>query len=321
MSLARKVWRPLAKAIVLAAILGWLARQMPLAGVVARLAELTLAGALLAIGIALAQIALGGLRWWRIARTCGAGLPLGRMQRVIFISMFFNQMVPGMVGSDASRVVMCARAGVSASRALIGVAVDRAFALIALGLLVMLSFPWLAGHMDARLTVVLELVAVSLVLGACAAALGSALFRTIFGRWRVFGVLCDLLDALRACCRDPATLATALSTSIVSHALSGATVIVLAWSLAIPLDPLAGTIVMLPCLLAMALPISIAGWGVREGAMILALGQIGVAPVDALSLSVLFGLTGLAAALPGAALWMTSGARAPEAPLAQLTPK
>ena len=76
-----------------------------------------------------------------------------------------------------------------------------------------------------------------------------------------------------------------------------------------------------PVVLITMLPISIAGWGVREGAMILALGQIGVAPVDALSLSVLFGLTGLAAALPGAALWMTSGARAPEAPLAQLTPK
>jgi len=38
------------------------------------------------------------------------------------------------------------------------------------------------------------------------------------------------------------------------------------------------------------LPISIGGWGVREGAMVVALHGFGLAPQDALLPSVLFGL-------------------------------
>jgi len=54
------------------------------------------------------------------------------------------------------------------------------------------------------------------------------------------------------------------------------------------------------------LPITIARWGVREGAMIGALGQASVAPGDALS--VIFGLVFMIAGLPGGVLWLL-GAR------------
>jgi uncharacterized membrane protein YbhN (UPF0104 family) len=49
----------------------------------------------------------------------------------------------------------------------------------------------------------------------------------------------------------------------------------------------------------MSVPVSIAGWGVRETAMIVAFGFIGVSKTSALALSLLFGLITLAAALLG----------------------
>ena len=61
-----------------------------------------------------------------------------------------------------------------------------------------------------------------------------------------------------------------------------------------------------PVILAMTLPISIAGWGVREGAMIVALGLIGVSQESALVLSILFGLGITLAALPGGVIWLFS---------------
>jgi hypothetical protein len=62
-----------------------------------------------------------------------------------------------------------------------------------------------------------------------------------------------------------------------------------------------------PVILVTVVPISIAGWGVREGAMVVAFGFINVPPSAAFAMSVLFGLTLAAASLPGSLLWWLSG--------------
>ena len=54
----------------------------------------------------------------------------------------------------------------------------------------------------------------------------------------------------------------------------------------------------------MALPISIAGWGVREGVMVLGLGYLGVSAEEALALSIVFGLSTLIVSIPGSAIWL-----------------
>jgi hypothetical protein len=61
-----------------------------------------------------------------------------------------------------------------------------------------------------------------------------------------------------------------------------------------------------PVILVTVVPISIAGWGVREGAMVVAFGFIGVPANAAFAVSVLFGLTLAAASLPGSLLWWMS---------------
>jgi glycosyltransferase 2 family protein len=62
-----------------------------------------------------------------------------------------------------------------------------------------------------------------------------------------------------------------------------------------------------PVILVTVVPISIAGWGVREGAMVVAFGFVNVPASAAFAVSVLFGLTLAAASLPGALLWWLSG--------------
>ena len=55
------------------------------------------------------------------------------------------------------------------------------------------------------------------------------------------------------------------------------------------------------------IPISIAGWGVREAAMITLLALVGVAEADAFVLSVLFGLLTFGLSLPGGIVWVIGG--------------
>jgi glycosyltransferase 2 family protein len=59
-------------------------------------------------------------------------------------------------------------------------------------------------------------------------------------------------------------------------------------------------------LLISMLPISVGGWGVREGAMVVALHGFGLSTEEALLPSILFGLCAVAATLPGAIFWVIS---------------
>ena len=62
------------------------------------------------------------------------------------------------------------------------------------------------------------------------------------------------------------------------------------------------TVLVAAVSLIVAMPISVAGWGVREGALIVVLGTIGVPAGDAVASSLLAGVASLIVALPGGLL-------------------
>ncbi len=65
-------------------------------------------------------------------------------------------------------------------------------------------------------------------------------------------------------------------------------------------------IVVPTVLLISMLPISVGGWGVREGVMVVALHGLGVPSEEALLSSILFGLCVVIATLPGAIFWIAA---------------
>jgi hypothetical protein len=61
---------------------------------------------------------------------------------------------------------------------------------------------------------------------------------------------------------------------------------------------------MVPSVLLLAtVPVSVAGWGVREGAMVATFGLLGVPAGGAAAASVLFGMGMVITALPGGLFW------------------
>ena len=64
-----------------------------------------------------------------------------------------------------------------------------------------------------------------------------------------------------------------------------------------------------PVILIATVPISIAGWGVREGSMIVAFGYAGLPQSDGLVVSVLIGLTFFAIGAIGGIVWIVSNGR------------
>jgi len=64
-----------------------------------------------------------------------------------------------------------------------------------------------------------------------------------------------------------------------------------------------------PVILLTAVPISISGWGVREGAMVACLGLAGVPSEEALSISLLLGAVSVIIGLAGGVIWLASPER------------
>jgi hypothetical protein len=66
-------------------------------------------------------------------------------------------------------------------------------------------------------------------------------------------------------------------------------------------------ILVLPVLLIATIPVSIAGWGVRESAMVLAFSYAGLAASDGLIVSILFGAANLIVGALGGIVWIAGG--------------
>ena len=79
---------------------------------------------------------------------------------------------------------------------------------------------------------------------------------------------------------------------------------VCASGMGIALDPGVALVIVPAVMLVSMAPVTFAGWGLREGAMIVGLGLAGVSASDALATSVAFGLLLVVLGVPGAALWL-----------------
>ena len=305
-SRARRIALLLFKVGVSGGLVIIVATKVDLASVSTRIAVLNLAWASSAVLLFLAQLVLSGYRWWEIAQRMG--VPIRRMSavRLVLIGHAFSQALPTAIGGDAVRAWLAARESGLLGRAISSVLCDRE---IALGvLLVIASIGQAILIVDGPRSGPLSSVRI-FIWGATAAlvfgiAVGPMLTAPL-QRFRAGALLRRVLTDIRQVLGKPWKLAgkiTGLSIAVQASIIVGTWFI--ARSLELPLT-LGMCLIMLPPILVTAvLPISFGGWGVREGAMIVGLGMVGVSSDGALALSVLFGVFNLILAIPGVILWM-----------------
>jgi len=127
-----------------------------------------------------------------------------------------------------------------------------------------------------------------------------------WNHWRIMRGIAALARDTRLLFLHPGYASLLLVTAIAGQiALAGA-VLILASGLGIGVRFVDCLVVMPAVVLVSSLPISVAGWGVRELAMITAFGMLSVPPDSALALSVVLALTATAISLPGGVIWLWS---------------
>jgi hypothetical protein len=231
-----------------------------------------------AAAILFAMALVESVRWRLVARGVGVSIGLAAALRAGLACLFLNQ-VAFMASGDVYRAAVARAAGAGWRRSIDGVILDRLVGVAGNLALVTIAVPmlWLAGHRS-EAAVLLFLV---LSLAAVAAAYAYAVHR----RDRLNGQGARLLWALAI--QATALIVAMLCAEAVGHSLTFADAVV-----SVPGVILVGM-----------LPISIGGWGVRELAMIHALGLFGVDAEQALLVSVAMGAAMLFAGLASGAAW------------------
>ena len=250
------------------------------------------------------QAVFAMLRWHQIMIEKRLLIPMPLTARYFWIGVFFNQVLPSSIGGDAVRGYYLVRGGHPLGSATVCILLDRILGMAGLVLLIMLVIP-LAAKMitipEMRWGAVFALV-------VSTSGLVSMIFldniTKKFADWRVMRGLTTLARDLRQLLASKQGLSL-ISLSVIVHFLSIVVVGMLAWSLAIKVEWSALAIIVPIATLVTTVPVSIAGWGVREGVMVVGLGYIGVVAEEALALSILYGISLLIVGLPGGFFWLS----------------
>lgn len=250
---------------------------------------------MVAVALQFCSSALAALRWRMLMVNLRFGMGTWFYLRSYFKGMFFNQGLPTSIGGDAIRVLDVAARGFRKRDALYAVTLDRV-----VGLFFLLVVPILGGVLYAvplppGLFVVTLMLGVGSFLGlVCALQLRRWSWLWRQPRLRVVAVLSERLHIafrkrkLKIVCA-----------SVLVHLLAAVCFFSTGRALGIELG-LAPYLVLVPlALLFSVLPISVAGWGLREGAVLALFSAVGTDKAAAVAMSLLYGLILVLVSLPG----------------------
>jgi uncharacterized membrane protein YbhN (UPF0104 family) len=262
------------------------------------------------------QVALQSLRWQMIVTHCGVSLTPRAALRINFIAQFFNQVLPSTVGGDAARIWRLARKGGGWANATYSVLLDRIVGVFVLALIVIGCLPWtLALLRDDIARAALLLIGGGAIAGALVFMTIGVLRWPILLRWAPLRHLREVSRVAWRLCRARGAATAVFALSFAIHLLTIAAVWCMVQSVAASASFALLLFLIPPVILVATVPISIAGWGVREGSMIAAFSYAGLAQSDGLVVSVLMGLTGFIIGAAGGIVWIASDARLPKEPV------
>jgi len=255
---------------------------------------------LLAALMQFGSTAVAAYRWQLIMRNLDFGQTFSFYWNSFFMATFFNQGLPTSIGGDALRVLDVARRGFRKRDVLLGVAIDRITgvgALLLLALLAHLVNPDLLPDQVYRPILFLSAAGVAGFAGLY--VLGRLPW---LGRQPRLAILKTVSERLRKAAsrrRIPLLLSSLLVPLLALLAFSAA-----GRALGLRYDLLTYFAIVPPAIVLTVVPISIAGWGVREGALVGLFSLIGADKTAVLMMSLAYGILLILTSLPGLAVFL-----------------
>ena len=291
------------------ALLAWVLRSAGLGQLVeaARGADWRLYG--LAGGLALLGIVIRALRWQALLNAVGARVPFHRTLYLYFVGAFFNTFLPTGFGGDVVRVLEIGP-GATSEQAAGTALVDRLTGFIVLFALALAALPFAYRLLPPGTAGLIGLAAAGVLL-ASALLFEGRLLRTLTG-WlpRALSLAGDAwigktYAVITACGRRG--VGQALLYSLWFNLQLMVESVLVARALGVDVSPWVFFLFVPITTAALLVPISIAGFGVREGLYVALFGQLGVEPALAVALSLLTYSLDILCGLVGGAVYLAAG--------------
>ena len=251
-----------------------------------------------------AQVFLASLRWKKILDFFDCKYSYRKITSFLLIGLFFNQILPSSVGGDAIRTYYISKKCNNAWTAARYVLLDRLFGIVALLLILIISsFFYIDLLVEFNLRIIIALSIATSIFGV---VLIIFLRKYNLGllRYRLVRFLVKFSDEIYSILANFKMSVTINVISLMIHFLT----IVAFWGISSSLSLDVGLEVyffIVPIVIfVMLVPISIAGWGVREGALVYLLGFFSVSTESALVLSIIYGITNIFISLFGGIAWL-----------------
>jgi glycosyltransferase 2 family protein len=253
----------------------------------------------------LATSPFSALRWHIVlaAETTSPGS--WTLLKIVLVGLFFNQVLPSGVGGDAVRAWRCHRLGISAGAAIRSLVLDRVSGYMVTVVLFAAGLPVLLHILpNARQRYGIVLLLGAALCGLLALFLIDYLPRGLL-RFRLFAELAALSREGRRLFARPARSGAVIGLATATVGLSILAFMLVAESLGVDLSFVSWLVIVPPVSLIQLVPVSLAGWGVRELGVVVLLAGFGVPAEAALAASLLVGLCMIVVGLPGGLLWLT----------------
>lgn len=283
------------RVVVSVGLLWLVARYVDVGGVLARLSDLSPMWVALGLGVSVLQVGALAWRWRYTAARLGIDLPLGDAFAEYYFGILINQLVPGGVTGDVSRAWRHTRSDVPVGPAVRAVILERASGQIVMTLAALLSvlvLPWASGTF--RLAAA---VATGVVLGIVAWRLVRRphVDPRAGSDSRLESFWADTHRALLE--RD--AFAVQLVSAIAVVASYILVFVIAARAVGVQTPTAVVLPLVAPVLMTMLVPVTVAGWGIREAAAAWLWGLAGLTPEDGATISVTYGLIVLVSSVPG----------------------
>ena len=246
------------------------------------------------------------VRWRTVMSAIGKTMGFVATLKILYMSFFLNQALPSAIGGDALRIFLTRKSGIGLRESINGVMLERIITLLGLILLVLITQPFLMITVkDTPLKFIFPILAVGAIIGIYCLTWLDRLPR-VMGDWKIIKGLANIALDTRIFFSSLRFSIFSIVLGITGNILISLMVYFCAKSLSIEVTVVHCLVLVPPVVLILTIPISIGGWGVREGAMIGAFGLVGISGGDAFILSISFGLANLCFSLPGVLFLISS---------------
>ena len=290
-------WGWLVRIIITIVILGLIFRNIEIKSVKGIIFNADLKLLFLAIIFQLLSTLLAGYRWGKVMHELKFGQHNFFYIRSYFKGSFFNQGLPTSIGGDAVRVLDVAGNGHRKRDAFIGVFIDRVLGLTGLLILNLVANFFLPDLLPQNLFLMINVMVISGIIGFI-------LFIYIhkikqLNKGRLLQYILRISEHLNHILHNGRSISFHAFVGVLIHLFSIINVYLVGKSVGLEYDLLTISVIVPPVFLLTLIPVSLAGWGIREGAMIGFFSLIGGNNANILSMSILYGIILIIASLPG----------------------